>query len=135
MGYCMRQKLDGMFFIPQESINDAYQAIKSLKGQETVKDSRGRHFYWVDYNFDKLPTFDAIMKAWRWSPEYDSAGNVTRLSFTGEKSGDDLVLFNAIAPFVQDGSYIEMLGEDGDRWRWIFQDNKCEEKHARIEWD
>ena len=38
------------------------------------------------------------------------------------------------APYINDG-YIEMSGEDGERWRWIFKDGKCEEKFPGIVWE
>jgi hypothetical protein len=45
------------------------------------------------------------------------------LRFTGQKLGDDNILFAALAPYVEADSYITMVGEseDGDEfWRWVF---------------
>ena len=56
--------------------------------------------------------------------------------FNGEKySGKEEDVLNAISPFVEDGSYIEMSGEEGERWRWIFHKDGVEEKYAQIVWD
>jgi hypothetical protein len=41
----------------------------------------------------------------------------------------------AIAPYVEENSYIEMVGEDGDRWRWVFKNGKCEEKYPEVIWN
>ena len=75
------------------------------------------------------------MASWRWEVEEDEDHNIISINFCGEKSGDDLILFDAIAPFVEPGSMIEMLGEDGAKWRWIFDGKTCEEKYAKIVWD
>jgi hypothetical protein len=32
-------------------------------------------------------------------------------------------------------SYIEMYGEDGDKWRWIFKNGKCEEVYPKVIWE
>jgi len=39
-----------------------------------------------------------------------------------------------IAPYVEDGSYIEMSGEDGAMWRWVFKHGECHEISAVITW-
>lgn len=66
--------------------------------------------------------------------ELDHDGNITELEFIGEKLGDDFKIFQSIAPYVQDGSYIWMIGEDGDQWRWVFQAGVCKEVKAVVEW-
>lgn len=52
-----------------------------------------------------------------------------------EKLGDEFKFFQAIAPYVEVGSYIELQGEDGCRWRWVFDGNICVEQTAKIVWD
>lgn len=64
----------------------------------------------------------------------DLAGNITELTFKGDKLGDDFEMFRSIAPYVQDGSYIWMMGEDGSQWRWVFQSGVCREVNAKVEW-
>lgn len=46
--------------------------------------------------------------------------------FCGEKLGDDIDIFEILAPYIHKG-YIEMQGEDGDSWRWIFDGDKVNE--------
>lgn len=67
-------------------------------------------------------------------PMYEEDGVYKIDYFAGEKLGDDYDLFSLIAPYISDG-YIEMSGEDADRWRWIFKDGKFEEKHPKLDWD
>jgi hypothetical protein len=40
------------------------------------------------------------------------------------KIGEEEKFFAAIAPVVVDGSYVDCSGEDGDRWRWMWEDGK-----------
>ena len=58
---------------------------------------------------------------------------VTGISFDGERQdGTETAMFDSIAPFVEPGSYIEMQGEDGEVWRWVFDGVNCIEKNAEI---
>lgn len=58
---------------------------------------------------------------------------VTGISFEGEsQDGTEEEMFQAIAPFVEADSYIEMQGEDGEIWRWIFDGTTCVEKVANL---
>lgn len=69
-----------------------------------------------------------------YSFELDPDGNIMDIEFIGEKLYDDFSIFQAIAPYVKDGSYIEMMGEDGEQWRWVFQDGECQEIKATVSW-
>ena len=40
------------------------------------------------------------------------------------KIGDEEKFFAAIAPVVVDGSYLDCEGEDGDEWRWMWENGK-----------
>ena len=125
MGYCMSQT-GSNFFLAKENKSLALEAIKNLKGQETIKDGSGSHFSWVDTNeFMNATSLQSAMHAWRWDLEEDDEGNVVDINFVGEKSGDDYVLFDVIARYVKDGSYIQMVGEDNCIWRWVFNGNTC----------
>ena len=67
--------------------------------------------------------------------EVDDDGSIIGVDFIAHKlAHDEDTMFQAIAPYVKDGSYIEMGGEDGDLWRWIFKDGTCKEIHAIITW-
>jgi len=70
-----------------------------------------------------------------YTAELDDDGNIIRLDFNRDKIAyDEDTMFQAIAPYVEDGSFIEMAGEDGDRWRWVFKDGKCKEVRAKVTW-
>jgi len=127
---------DSNFSILTENKDKALEAIKGLMGQETIKDSGGRHFSWVRTNeFFSAADLERAFSAWRWETDCDDAGNLISIEFQGEKAGDDKIFFDAIAPYVVSGSYIEMQGEDGCLWRWSFKKGKCTEKNAKITWE
>ena len=128
MGYGMRQR-DSRFRMAAEKLPAALAAVQALG-----KDHR--NFQWVDPYFVQASTVAEMLKAWRWEGEFDPiTGDLTDIHFIGEKLGDEEILFQALAPFVDKGSFIEMEGEDGDLWRWTFDGQQMIEQVARITWD
>ena len=66
--------------------------------------------------------------------ELDDEGAITGLEFVSEKiSFDEDRMFQEIAPYVENGSYIEMEGEDSTRWRWLFKNGKCTQVKALLQ--
>ena len=120
MGYHIYQE-ESQFFIAKDYFDDALAAIKSLAGQGSIQDSSGPHFSWVGDHWDQFDTLEAMLYEWRWDVEHDEEGNICHIEFTGEKSGDDECLFRVLAPFVREGSHIDMRGEDGEQWQWQFK--------------
>lgn len=141
MGYHMELR-DQDFKILAGKKAEALAAIKTLAFWTLKSVSSGvrvgarRCFSWVyAEEFVKAETFEKAMDAWRWSVESErNNGDIDIIYFDGEKLGDEAVLFDIIAPYVEDGSYIEMQGEDGARWRWCFVGGKCVQKNAEISW-
>lgn len=54
-------------------------------------------------------------------PNWD-AGDLCNVSWNGEKMGQEDLFFEAIAPWIEDDSFIEWRGEDNEMWRWLFKD-------------
>lgn len=133
MGYHMSQ-VRSEFFIAAADMHKVLTAVQGLYGRESISDGSGRHFSWVPHDFHKINDPWQILRAWRWSPELDENMNVVDLGFTGEKLGDEEILFDAIAPYVKKGSFIEMSGEEGERWRWVFDGKTHQESHPTITW-
>lgn len=109
MGYEVSQS-ETQFFIAEHNIPYLDQCVCAWQ-----KDAKKHGFF--DFTED-------------WVFQYDARGDIDFVSFEGEKLNEDYLFFDAIAPVVRDGSFIEMVGEDGDRWRWCFKDGKCHEIHA-----
>jgi hypothetical protein len=134
MGYCMSQ-MDCHFAIKAENRPKALEAIKELNKNEQRIGSGGsnatgdwvRHFAWVRTDtIEKAQTLFDAMEEWGYeiAPREDTE-DVDWIYFIGEKIGDEQYMFEAIAPFVEDGSWIQMSGEDGSIWRWVFRSGKC----------
>lgn len=135
MGYCVDQVSCTNFKIEAKNFHKALKAIKALHGKETIKDSGGSHFSWVDHDFHKARSLPEALDMWRWRLRVDDDGDGVELYFEGEKLGDDEILLNAIAPFVEAGAEIAMAGEDGARWKWVFNGKTCVERAGRIVYD
>ena len=72
------------------------------------------------------PVADLLMD-YHYSPSFDSEGNIDSVEFTAEKLHYEFGMFQRIAPFVREGSFIEMKGEDSKIWRWVFRGDDCYE--------
>jgi len=127
------EQIQSDFEIKVENKNKALEAIKKLASGEPGFSHNYRWFQNED--FENFLNLKEAMNKWRWEIEEDEDGNVYYIHFIGEKSGDDDILFNAIAPFVEEGSFIQMLGEEGEMWRWVFNDEKCIEIYPTIIWE
>ena len=75
-----------------------------------------------------------MLEEWGWSGRYDAGGDVIGLEFDREKLGDEEMLFGALVPFVAPGGYIEMVGEDGDIWRWVFDGGTVSRVEPTLVW-
>lgn len=114
-------QVNSKFTMRLENQQKAFEAIQSL---------HGKNYSWVDPAFVKATDLVTIMKQWRWSPSVDDGDNIVEIEFTGEKLGQDQIFFNAIAPYVEDGSFIEMKGSDDGHWKWSFENGKLKEYTA-----
>ncbi len=128
MGYNMSQR-DARFVIKAEHKAPALAAIKALA-------DRSAPLMWVlKGELRAAVTLEVALAEWGWEVTEDEAGDIVTIQFIMEKAGDEQKLFAAIAPFVEARSYIEMSGEDGDRWRWCFDGQRMTTKQARIVWE
>ena len=64
-------------------------------------------------------TIIEVFETWGWQVEVDGQGNIVSLQFNGVP-GDLMILFRAIAPFVEPGSFIQLMGEKGEMFEWRF---------------
>lgn len=123
MGYCIRQ-VDCKFLMKKENQEAAFNAVKEQM------DDNGYH--WISRGWKKgLRDIQAVLECWLYSPKLDDeTGDIVDLWFNCEKMGDEKELFKVIAPFVEKGSYLEICGEDGSKWRWIFNGKTCKTVYA-----
>lgn len=105
----------------EDILVDVQSAIEMLEARSAIGSNKRMAKAYLDQAVEKLTAKpgDYIL--------------IHGISFEGEnQDGTEHEMFNAIAPFVEPGSYIEMQGEDGAIWRWVFQDDTCIEKAAEI---
>lgn len=60
--------------------------------------------------------------------------DIIDIDFMSECLGSNKELFDVIAPYVEKDSYIEMSGEEGEIWRWVFDGKDYQEKEPNVSW-
>jgi len=122
MGYYVSMGVDVK--IPKEKVEAALKVLNEwvMKGKS-----------WVHPNpSDNI--VDQLRNCRYEADEYDG-GNIHIYCFNGEKWGDDEELYYALAPFVEDDGCIEITGEEGEKWRYLFNDGKIKEEQGTIVWE
>lgn len=120
MGYNM-YLMDYSVHIKKEDFADALNAVKTAFSK--------------DINVQAYLEFDDVMSEFYYSPEYDENGDICGLRFDGEKLQNDDILWSALAPYMEDGDFIEMEGDDFNRWRWSFRNGTCHEIKPTLIWE
>ncbi len=140
------------FLILPKNQSFALEAIKKMPGKERDLDLCAEnhfayiHFDTVDgkrvYLFEKSADLVQALLYWHWYAEYDSEGNINKLTFYGLDLGDSDILLATIAPWVEDGSFIEFANEEGARFRFDFSGGKVREtkfkkipRLGNMDWD
>ena len=68
-----------------------------------------------------------------WKITQDQEGNIVGVFLERQKLNyNELESLNSIAEHVKDGSYIQICGEEGDIWRWVFEGGECRKVPARL---
>jgi len=120
--------------IKRENVAEALSVIKKM--YEVDEGIAKPRFSWVDEEtVMNALTLDDALAEWRWDTEFSDDGDLVSVTFSGEKLGDDEDLWFNLAHLIEHGSYIEMLGEDDTRWRWVFWRGEFRTEHPRIIWD
>lgn len=129
MGYCIEVDRGTFSF----NINKSDEILNSIK--EGIKSKKITEERWIDFDillnsetieeaFEKL-RFELFIDNDKYKIDY----------FIGEKLGGyEESLFKCIAPYVNDG-YLEYLGEDGEKWRYVFKGGECKEVFPKVVWE
>lgn len=91
-------------------------------------------FSWLndfDWSQDDVKVF---LEAVGFMVGVDADGDITRLDYDS-KTGQEELLFTVIAPFIESGSEVEWSGEDGEQWRWIFENGKMYQQSSERTWN
>ena len=148
MGYYVNAT-DSVLRIKQENFDHAYRAMCELNWRNDLK--RGGSygptrpttlpdgpnewiwFSWMPWNYhETLSTMEEILEALGF--ELDMYGGELCSVNYDSKTGSEEHFLRAIAPWVEDGSFIVWRGEDGAMWRWLFDNGEMREQTAKIRW-
>lgn len=128
MGYCVDMSIDGVI-ISKKNVDRALRAINNLFMPGNLKRAGGaswtngvetKHYSWVRTPIDPFTDIIKALAEWRYQAALSGSGDVIVEYFTGEKLGDDDILWTALGPFVNPGGQIFCSGEDGAAWKWTF---------------
>lgn len=133
MGYYIRTHAS-VFRIRNENLDKFFGIVKDLMSPTSIKKNSSFDGYsWINTEAVLKAVEDrdisGVFREWRWSlvesyHEPDLACIDIHLSNGEQKIGDEEILFAAIAPVVEDGSFIEVWGEDNAAWRWSWRNGK-----------
>ena len=144
MGYYINIT-DSHFAINTVDIPRFFELVSDLMSDENIKEhGSGGRFNEKGEKIESWYAFvdnERVRKAinmkeisdvfWEWSYELDflhenDGVSHYRLDLTGgeRKIGDDERFLTAISPIVRDGCYISVRGEDGEEWRWVFDNGR-----------
>jgi hypothetical protein len=132
---------NGSIKIVGENIPAAYNAMVQLnkydhlKGGGTYsKNYTRRHFSWMPEDLSTIPTCGEMLQSLGFELSVDGADGVIEATSYDSKVGDELIFMVAIAPWVEDESYFDWTGEDGDQWRWSFVKGEMFVQNGNIVW-
>ena len=95
-----------------------------------------KYFAFTDTEkIEKSQDIGDLLCHFRWQPDFDEDGNICDLSFTGEKIGNELLIFSLIARFVRSGSRIIYALEDDGVYGMFFDGSNCVVKKADLLFD
>ena len=66
--------------------------------------------------------------------QLDLDENITGIKLSHCPIGEDFPVFQQIAPYVRDKSFILFSGEGQEAWKWIFENGKCRKVVPQIIW-
>jgi hypothetical protein len=129
MGYYVNG--NGELRIKSENLDKAYEAMMKL--QDAPEDIRrggawsnggytARWFSWMPSDLRTLPDAKAVFAELGFEVEDDQNDDLLIRCYDN-KTGQEDLFFAAAAPFIENGEY-EWEGEDGEFWKWVFQDGK-----------
>lgn len=112
--------LESKFFIAKADILKAYDALIDFMLAEGLDTYARKNLASELYHHD-------------WSVDFNEAGDIDWIWFEGCFFRDYYrEMFDSIAPFVEAGSRIIMLGEDNITWCWYFDGAHCLEEKAPL---
>ena len=144
MGYYIRTTQTS-FAIRTKNLPRFFDLVANLMSDENVEENgqggsyngacgKTRSWYsWVNTDNVRNSVADRdivrVFKEWGYDLELmnetNGMSNYSLYIRDGDaKIGDEETFFAAIAPVVEDGSFLDVVGEDDTQWRWMWENGK-----------
>lgn len=141
MGYYVTMDISKLV-IRSEVQKEALKAINDLFELDTIKKhgsggsySDGKqtawNYSWVIFPEGGFKSLKEALEKWRYETNELPSGDLEIAMFTGEKLGDDHVLWKALAKYLTDGA-IYCRGEDGALWCWEIKNGTFKELDGTV---
>lgn len=156
MGYYYVTTTGGEIRIPADKTAAAYAAVCKLNDRDDLKtggayggegvtadDPRpegmdhhpARWFAWADPNYPaKCPTLRDVFCHIGFAAYVSLDDGATIIGDYDNKSGDEQLFLAAVAPFADEGSWLEWQGEDGAPYRHEVKGGRLHFRGALVEW-
>jgi hypothetical protein len=131
MGYYVNTE-DINITVPKDLLAPAYQAVLAMNEHDDLKrggsygpgNERKAWFSWMPQDLSTLADLKEVLETLGFEDtDYNESGDLVLGSYSNKTGQEDLFL-DAIAPFVQEGSYAIWKGEDDSYYKWEFDDGK-----------
>ena len=137
--------------IKKENIDAAYNAVCELNryddmkrgGQwgsnlpvkpsdsKSVSNSPHKWFSWMAWNYDEV--CDNLVEVLEMLGFYIyEAEDAIEINGYDSKAGQENIFLDALAPYIENGSYIRWRGEDDEMWSNIFEDGQMITREAQV---
>jgi len=131
MGYYVNGS--GNVRIKKDDLGKAYEAMMALQertdlmgGGAYAPNTPPRKFFaWMPEDLRTIPNAKDVFLSLGFEVQDEDDGGIIIFAYDS-KIGDEKWFFAAAAPFMS-GEF-EWTGEDGEKWKWMFEDDKM------IEW-
>jgi len=108
-----------------------YHAIK--RGGSS---SGEKWFSWMsDERIENAKSVEDVFKDLGFTTEPGSRPNTFKLTAYDSKTGQEDLFIAVMAPWTTEGSSMEWVGEEGERWRYFIEDKKIRCQKASITWE
>lgn len=116
------RQMDAQFRIQRRNEPGALAAVRALGPNHRLVNAG---------TLAKARTLREALLAWRWKLLIRD-GQVTHIHFIGEALGESELLLQTIAPYVEPGSYIQMMNWDNHIWRWVFDGTAVQRVEGQV---
>lgn len=141
MGYYVNIT-DHNFMVEKKHFPAAYDALCAIndekynhlkRGGSSGPDGQTAYWYsWMPENYPaETETLIDILELLGFEIGYDTDGNINGLAYYN-KTGNEEIFFMALAPYVENGSWVMWQGEDGDMYGWEFADGKLWMRSVKV---